>query len=81
MASFADSPDLDRQIEDTVFLLNRALSSSEARTFTSEPVVDDLVDGEVVLWNDTTASAGQPTHYLVARHGDTLVRFASQETA
>jgi len=37
--------------------------------------------GEIWLWHDADAAAGQPTHYLVANDGTNTVTFASQETA
>lgn len=37
--------------------------------------------GEMVLWQDTDAAAGDPSHYLVINHGGTVVTFASEETA
>lgn len=37
--------------------------------------------GEIVLWQDTDAASGSPTHYIVWNHDGTVVTFASQETA
>lgn len=37
--------------------------------------------GELVLWKDADASAGQPTHYLVINENGTIITFSSKETA
>lgn len=36
--------------------------------------------GELVLWKDTDAAAGAPTHYLVMNNSGTVVTFSSEET-
>lgn len=36
---------------------------------------------ELVLWKDTDAPAGSPTHYLVMNHNGAIITFASEETA
>jgi len=38
-------------------------------------------DGELIVWQDTDAGSGSPTHYLVVNHGGTIVTFAAEETA
>lgn len=38
-------------------------------------------DSRMVVWKDSDAAGGQPTHYLVYNFGGTVVTFASQETA
>ena len=45
-------------------------------TGTSIPTVRS---GEMYIWNDTSATSGQPTHYLVYNLGGTTVTFASVE--
>jgi hypothetical protein len=36
---------------------------------------------EILLWQDTDASSGNPTHYIVWNHDGTVLTFASEETA
>lgn len=36
--------------------------------------------GRMLVWNDSDATAGQPTHYLVYNFAGTVVTFASEET-
>ncbi len=38
-------------------------------------------ENRMLIWNDTDAGAGQPTHYLVVNFGGSVVTFASKETA
>ena len=37
--------------------------------------------GEMYIWEDTGATTGQPTHYIVYNFGGTVVTFASVEVA
>ena len=37
--------------------------------------------GQLLVWKDTDASTGSPTHYLVYNDGTDIVTFASEETA
>jgi len=37
--------------------------------------------GQLLVWKDTDAGAGNPTHYLVYNDGTGVVTFASEETA
>ena len=38
-------------------------------------------EGELYIWNDTGATTGQPTHYLVYNMLGTTITFASEEVA
>lgn len=44
---------------------------------TSQPTPNK---GELVLWQNTGATSGDPTHYIVWNHSGTILTFASQET-
>ena len=37
-------------------------------------------EGEVLLWKDTGAGSGDPTHYIVWRFRGEVITFASEET-
>jgi len=37
--------------------------------------------GQLLVWKDTDAGTGDPTHYLVYNDGTDIVTFASEETA
>jgi hypothetical protein len=37
--------------------------------------------GQLIVWKDTDASSGSPTHYLVYNDGSDTVTFASEEVA
>ena len=49
--------------------------------FVSQASAPTLENGELVLWKDSDATSGNPTHYLVMKdsNGD-QVTFASEET-
>ena len=49
--------------------------------FVSQDAKPTPEKGRIYLWEDTDATAGNPTHYIVANFEGTVITFASEETA
>jgi len=48
-------------------------------SFVSQASQPTPAAGEWILWKDSDAGSGQPTHYIVASDGTDTVTFASEE--
>ncbi len=78
-----DNPELQnvvRAIEDLRKLLITVINFN-AITLTSSGSQPTPAEGAMLMWEDTGATTGQPTHYIVATFGGNTVTFASEEVA
>jgi hypothetical protein len=72
--------DLVRALEKMHRELVRVMNLNRtAITFISQNAQPTPLAGEVWLWEDADATSGNPTHYLVANDGVSVVTFASAE--
>lgn len=81
-----DSPKVFRGIQNLVRVLQKMhkeivkVVNNNAVTFVSQNDQPSPGSGQMILWKDADATAGQPTHYIVYNDGTDTVTFASEET-
>lgn len=72
-----------RDVANAVERLHREMAeavNANDVTLTSSATQPTPVSGQLLVWEDTGATPGQSTHYLVYNDGTSVVTFASVET-
>lgn len=71
------SRSLEKMYNNIVTAVN---SKQNSVSYVSQNAQPTPAEGEMILWKDADATAGNPTHYLVITKNSETVTFASQET-